>query len=115
VPSPAVDLRAEVLYAEPLVAVVAGSRPAPVTLAQLCAIPHVSTSRRGLLRGPLDDALAEHGLTRNVAAVTGSFITAVLMAHGSTPTGAALAPCGRSRGALGASAAPNSGGHFRSR
>jgi DNA-binding transcriptional LysR family regulator len=32
------------------------------------------------LRGPLDDVVAERGLTRDIAAVTGSFITAALMA-----------------------------------
>jgi DNA-binding transcriptional LysR family regulator len=80
VPSPAVDVREELLYEEPLVAVVAAARTPPTTLAQLCALPHVSASRRGRGRGPLDDALAEHGLTRRVAAVAGSFVVAALMA-----------------------------------
>ncbi len=76
----AVDLRSEVLYTEPLVAVVGTSRTPPATLDQLCALPHVSASRRGRLRGPLDDALAERGFTRTIAAVTGSFLIAALMA-----------------------------------
>jgi DNA-binding transcriptional LysR family regulator len=71
-------VREEILYEEPLVAVVAASRRPPTTLAQLCALPHVSASRRGRGRGPLDDALAEHGLTRRVAAVAGSFVIAAL-------------------------------------
>jgi DNA-binding transcriptional LysR family regulator len=78
--NPAVDVREEVLYEEPLIPVVAASRNPPTTLAQLAALPHVSASRRGRLRGPLDDALAEHGLTRHVAAVAGSFLIAALMA-----------------------------------
>ena len=68
------------LFEEPLVAVVAVTAPAPTTLEELCARPHVSASRRGRRRGPLDDALAEHGLTRRVTAVTASFSVALLMA-----------------------------------
>jgi len=78
--NPALDVREEVLYEEPMTPVVAASRTPPTTLAQLSALPHVSASRRGRVRGPLDDVLAEHGLTRHVAAVAGSFVIAALMA-----------------------------------
>jgi DNA-binding transcriptional LysR family regulator len=91
VSSPAVDVREEMLYEEPLVAVVSASARPPTTLAQLSALPHVSASRRGKLRGPLDEALAEHGLTRRVAAVAGSFFIAALMAADSDLV--ALVPC----------------------
>lgn len=78
------DLRGEELYAEAFVALVAqGSalgRGGPPTAAQLCAHPHVSTSRRGRARGPLDDALAARGLARHVSAVVSSYPVAVLMA-----------------------------------
>lgn len=79
-PGTAVDLRTDVLYAEPLAAVVAAARTPPTTLAELCALPHVSASRRGRARGPLDDALAARGLQRRIVAVTGSFLVAMLMA-----------------------------------
>jgi DNA-binding transcriptional LysR family regulator len=83
-PRPAADLREETLYVEPLTAVVAAGSPAgrdgPLTGAQLCALPHVSASRRGRARGPLDDLLAEQGLHRRVTAVAGSFAVAAMMA-----------------------------------
>jgi DNA-binding transcriptional LysR family regulator len=65
------DLRSVVLFRERLVGVVRaghplGNRP---TLKQLCRYPHVSASRRGRVRGPLDVALQAVGLQRHVAAV----------------------------------------------
>ena len=81
---PAPDLRSQQLYVEEFVAVVgAGSelgRDGAPTAAQLCAHPHVSTSRRGRARGPIDDALQREGLHRHVAAVVTSFPLAVQMA-----------------------------------
>ena len=65
------DIRSVVLFRERLVGVVRadhplGNRP---TLKQLCRYPHVSASRRGRVRGPLDVALQAAGLQRHVAAV----------------------------------------------
>ncbi|QIS11428.1 LysR family transcriptional regulator [Nocardia arthritidis] len=67
------DIRTAVLYRERIVGIVRsdsplGRRRRP-TLAQLCQHPHVSASRRGRTRGPLDDALEAAGLRRHVAAV----------------------------------------------
>ncbi|MEU6478164.1 LysR family transcriptional regulator [Streptomyces sp. NPDC047017] len=77
------DIRSAPLYRERMVGIVRAGHPlarhtAP-TLAQLCEHPHVSTSRRGRLRGPLDSALEAEGLTRQVAAVVPASAVAVLL------------------------------------
>ncbi|MFB7865776.1 MULTISPECIES: LysR family transcriptional regulator [unclassified Streptomyces] len=82
------DLRTAPLYRDRMVGVVRadsplGRRRAP-TLAQLCAHPHVSASRRGHARGPLDEALDAKGLTRQVAAVVPTSALALLLVA-STP------------------------------
>jgi DNA-binding transcriptional LysR family regulator len=77
------DIRAAVLYRERLVGIVkadhALGRHRRPTLAQLCRHPHISASRRGRARGPLDDALEAVGLRRRVAAVVPTFAVAVLL------------------------------------
>jgi DNA-binding transcriptional LysR family regulator len=52
-------------------ALVALTRPmrGALTLARFVSLPHVAVSRRGLSRGPVDDALAKLGHTRTVALV----------------------------------------------
>lgn len=78
------DLRSEPLYHERNVGMVAGTGPLGrtrrPTLAQVCAHPHVVASRRGLARGPLDEALAAAGHRRQVAVVVSSFTSAALLA-----------------------------------
>jgi DNA-binding transcriptional LysR family regulator len=76
------DLREVELYEDRIVAVVAvdSALGAAPSLAEICAHPHVSASRRGRARGPLDDALAARGLSRRVAVVVGTFATAAMMA-----------------------------------
>ncbi|MEV4142337.1 LysR family transcriptional regulator [Amycolatopsis sp. NPDC049691] len=86
---PAPDIRTAVLYRERLVGIVRadsplGRRP---TLAQLCRHPHVSASRRGRARGPLDDALAAAGLQRHVAAVVPTSAVALLLVASSAHVG----------------------------
>ncbi len=78
------DLRTGFLFTERNVALVAADSPlgrvtAP-TIAQLCAQPHISASRRGRARGPLDEALAAAGYRRQVAVVVSSFAVAALLA-----------------------------------
>ncbi|MGK3203885.1 LysR family transcriptional regulator [Amycolatopsis sp. MEPSY49] len=89
--SPAPDIRTAVLYRERLVGVVrAGSplgRGRRPTLAQLCRHPHVSASRRGRARGPLDDVLAAAGLQRHVAAVVPTSALALLLVASSAHVG----------------------------
>jgi DNA-binding transcriptional LysR family regulator len=54
--------------------------PAAATLA---AADHVVVTRKARAFGPIDDALAEQGLRRRVAAIVPSFSTALLMLPGS--------------------------------
>ncbi|MGY4494818.1 LysR family transcriptional regulator [Pseudomonas sp. TE3610] len=49
----------------------------PVDLEAFVAHEHVTVSRRGLARGPLDEALMQHGLTRRVAYITPTFHSAM--------------------------------------
>ncbi|TCO53792.1 LysR family transcriptional regulator [Actinocrispum wychmicini] len=77
------DIRTALLYREQIVGIVRadsplGRRGAP-TLTQLCRHPHVSSSRRGRARGPLDDALEAVGLQRHVAAVVPTHAVAMLL------------------------------------
>ncbi|MFE3176708.1 LysR family transcriptional regulator [Amycolatopsis sp. NPDC059090] len=53
---------------------------APLTPARLAAADHVAVSRRGRFTGPLDTALAEHGLRRRVAIVLPSHLAAMALA-----------------------------------
>ena len=78
------DIRTAMLYRERLVGIVRAGHPLGrhrrrPTLAQLCQYPHVSASRRGRARGPLDDALEDAGLQRHVAAVVPTFAVAALL------------------------------------
>ncbi|MFG1795944.1 LysR family transcriptional regulator [Nocardia sp. NPDC049149] len=77
------DLRTAPLYRERMVGIVRadsplGRRRRP-TLRQLCQHPHVSASRRGRDRGPLDEALTAAGLERRVAAVVPTLAVAMLL------------------------------------
>ncbi|MBB5857981.1 LysR family transcriptional regulator [Amycolatopsis umgeniensis] len=79
------DIRSMLLYHERVVAIVRADGPLGrvrrPTLAQLCRHPHVSASRRGRVRGPLDDVLEAAGLHRKVAAtVPTSAVAAFLVA-----------------------------------
>jgi hypothetical protein len=70
---------------------VAATTPSAVTggprLPQLCRHLHISASRRGLARGPLDDALDAAGLRRHVAAVVPTFAVAALLVTSSDYVG----------------------------
>ncbi|WP_280361048.1 LysR family transcriptional regulator [Nocardia wallacei] len=81
------DIRTAALYRERLVGAVRTASPLGrhrrPTLAQLCRHPHVSVSRRGRARGPLDDALEAEGLQRTVAAVVPTFPVAAFLAASS--------------------------------
>jgi DNA-binding transcriptional LysR family regulator len=77
------DIRTAVLYRERMAGIVRADHPLGrhrcPTLAQLCHHPHISASRRGRARGPLDDALDAAGLKRHVAAVVPTFAVAALL------------------------------------
>lgn len=85
------DIRTAVLYRERLVGIVRADsslgRHRRPTLAQLCRHPHVSASRRGRARGPLDEALDAAGLERHVAAVVPTFAVAALLVSSSSYVG----------------------------
>ena len=78
------DVHTSLLLTDHFVAVVAADSPLGradrLTLDDLCRVPHVSASRRGLARGPLDDALERVGRSRHVAAVVPSYAGGALMA-----------------------------------
>ncbi|CAM5656973.1 LysR family transcriptional regulator OS=Streptomyces alboniger OX=132473 GN=CP975_21580 PE=3 SV=1 [Streptomyces alboniger] len=71
-----------------------------VTPERLAAAEHVVVSRRGRFTGPLDSALAEHGLRRRVTVVLPSHLAAMTLAARSdtvclipaTPGGAPASP-----------------------
>ncbi|AHH99010.1 LysR family transcriptional regulator [Kutzneria viridogrisea] len=81
---PPPDLRTQTLFSDHFVAVVAAhsdlGRASRLTVDDLCAYPHISASRRGLARGPLDEALQRLGRSRRVVAVVPSFAVAALIA-----------------------------------
>jgi DNA-binding transcriptional LysR family regulator len=81
---PPPDIHTLTLFKADFVAVVAAGselgRAPRLTVDDLCRHPHISASRRGLARGPLDDALARIGRTRHVAAVVPSYAVGALMA-----------------------------------
>lgn len=85
------DIHSAVLYRERLVAAVRVESPLGKhrrpTLAQLCRYPHVSASRRGRARGPLDEVLAAAGLQRRVAAVVPTSAVAALVVSSSDHVG----------------------------
>ncbi|PRY36723.1 LysR family transcriptional regulator [Umezawaea tangerina] len=81
---PPPDVHTSTLFTDHFVAVVAADsdlgRAPRLTLDDLCHHPHVSASRRGLARGPLDDALEPLGRSRHVSAVVPTYAVGALMA-----------------------------------
>jgi DNA-binding transcriptional LysR family regulator len=65
------EIAAETIGADRMVAVFRAGHPlaaGELTAERLAAADHVTVSRRGRLRGPVDEALAERGLARRVVA-----------------------------------------------
>ncbi|MEU7138757.1 LysR family transcriptional regulator [Nocardia sp. NPDC046473] len=54
-----------------------------VTVARFAAAAHLSISRNGHARGPIDDRLALHGRTRRVVATVANLTSALFAVHGS--------------------------------
>jgi DNA-binding transcriptional LysR family regulator len=77
------DIHTSMLLTDRFVAVVAADselgRAGQLTVDDLCARPHISASRRGFARGPLDDALEQIGRSRHVTAVVPSYALGALM------------------------------------
>ncbi len=84
------EIRAQPLYAERLVGLVAAGHPLAsgrVTLRRIAAAEHISVSRRGRTRGAFDDVLDAHGLARKVAAVVPTYTAAAHIITSSALTG----------------------------
>lgn len=81
---PPPDVLRRPLFSDHFVALVAADselgRADLLTVEDLCRHPHISASRRGLARGPLDDALEAQGRSRHVVAVVPSYAVAALIA-----------------------------------
>lgn len=79
------EIRVQALFRDRFVGVVRKDHPLAqlkeVTTSQYIAWKHVVASRRGLLSGPVDEGLAEVGLTRNVAAIVPGFPAALAVAR----------------------------------
>ena len=81
------ELRTQALFRDRWVGVVRPSHPlakagAALTPEAFAHSRHVIASRRGVLGGPVDEALASMGLERNVAAIAGGFVAALALARG---------------------------------
>jgi DNA-binding transcriptional LysR family regulator len=77
------EIRIQTLFRDRFVGVVRRGHPlldAAITPQRYAACEHVAASRRGATTGPVDDALAELGLSRAVIAVVPGFAAALALA-----------------------------------
>ncbi|NEC65863.1 LysR family transcriptional regulator [Streptomyces sp. SID9727] len=84
------EVRREHLYADRMLGVVRPGHPlldGEVTPARFAAHDHVTVSRRGRTRGPVDTALAELGLSRRVVASVGTLPSSLFILLGSDLVG----------------------------
>lgn len=80
------ELRAQALFRDRFVGVVRAGHPlseGEITPARFAAGRHIRVSRRGLERGPIDEALRELGLEREIATIVDGFSTALALARAS--------------------------------
>jgi DNA-binding transcriptional LysR family regulator len=80
------EVRAQALFRDRFVGVVRRGHALSrgrVTPARYAAARHILVSRRGLDKGPIDDALQAVGLRRDVVAIVGGFATALSLARDS--------------------------------
>jgi len=80
------EVRAQALFRDRFIGVVRAGHPfvdGEITPARYAAGRHIVVSRRGLDQGPIDEALAPLGLTREIATIVGGFSTALALARGS--------------------------------
>src|SRR5215471_10739065 len=80
------EVRAQALFRDRFVGVVRIGHPlckGAITPARYAAGRHILVSRRGLDRGPIDDALASLGLKRQIATVVSGFAEALALARAS--------------------------------
>jgi DNA-binding transcriptional LysR family regulator len=80
------ELRAQALFRDRFVGVVRIGHPLSqrkITPSRYAGGRHIAVSRRGLDKGPIDDALQPLGLERNVVASVGGFSSALTLARAS--------------------------------
>jgi DNA-binding transcriptional LysR family regulator len=80
------EVRALALFQDRFVGVVCQGHPlslGEMTPARYAAGRHILVSRRGLEKGPVDEALEALGLEREIATIVGGFSTALALARGS--------------------------------
>ncbi|WP_331371364.1 LysR family transcriptional regulator [Sinorhizobium chiapasense] len=80
------EVRTQALFRDRFVGVVRMGHPlckGEVTAARYAAGRHVLVSRRGLDKGPLDEALEELGLEREIVTIVGGFAAALALARAS--------------------------------
>ena len=80
------ELRVQALFRDRHIGVVRKGHPltqGKMTAARYAAGQHISVSRDGYERGPLDDALQVQGVNRNIVTIVGVFATAVGLARAS--------------------------------
>ena len=78
------EVRAQALFRDRFIGVVRKGHPLgkrKMTPARYAAGRHVLVSRRGLDRGPIDDALEPLGLKRQIVTIVGGFATALALAR----------------------------------
>jgi DNA-binding transcriptional LysR family regulator len=78
------EVRAQSLFRDRFIGVVRAGHPlsrGKITPARYAAGRHVLVSRRGLDRGPIDEALQRLGLEREIATIVGGFSTALALAR----------------------------------
>ena len=69
-------MRAQALFRDRFIGAVRAGHPlskGEITPARYAAARHILVSRRGVDKGPIDDALAPFGLEREIATVVGGF------------------------------------------
>ncbi|HYG82657.1 MAG TPA: LysR family transcriptional regulator, partial [Pyrinomonadaceae bacterium] len=80
------EVRAQALFRDRFIGVVRTGHPlslGEMTPARYAAGRHINVSRRGLDRGPIDEALKPLGLEREVVTIVGGFSTALALARAS--------------------------------
>ncbi|MDZ5431708.1 LysR family transcriptional regulator [Pseudomonas fluorescens] len=80
------ELRTQGLFRDRFIGVVRAGHAleeGEITLERYAAGSHISVSRRGLDKGPIDEALAPLGLQRHIATIVAGFSTALALARSS--------------------------------
>jgi DNA-binding transcriptional LysR family regulator len=80
------EVRAQALFRDRFIGVVRKNHPLSkgrITPSRYAAGRHILVSRRGLDRGPIDEALKLLGLTREIVTIVGTFTAALALARGS--------------------------------